>query len=349
MNQSEPTDSIGISLSETELEGYQTIAKSSGIIDLSTRSRICVIGEDRTRFLHGQVTNDIKGLPTWSGSYAALVNGKGKFETDLHVIVLENELLLDFEPDLTEQIIKRLDTYVIADDVEMVDVAPHYGLFHIAGPLALKSVQGVFNNCFDNANDSTVLKTNFDEGEVYLYQHQRFGIPGVDVFAPDAQKEAIYSALCKACADSGGGKVQDTAFNAHRIESGVPRFGIDMDSSNLAPEAGITDRAISYAKGCYIGQEVIARIRTYGKVTKALRGLVLTGEGLPPSKSEIFNEDKKVGYLTSVLDSPKIGSAIALGYVRKECNDIGQSLVVKTPDSSWDATIVELPFEAPER
>jgi len=131
-----------------------------------------------------------------------------------------------------------------------------------------------------------------------------------------------------------------------RIEAGIPRFGADMDETNLAPEAGLESRAISYSKGCYIGQEVIARVRTYGQVAKSLRGLCLPDklEELPHGGQKLFHSGKEVGYITSALASPALQRNIALGYVRRECNEPGSELKVRTSTGEYSARVVALPF-----
>jgi folate-binding protein YgfZ len=132
-----------------------------------------------------------------------------------------------------------------------------------------------------------------------------------------------------------------------RIEAGLPRFGADMDETNLAPEA-LDTRAISYSKGCYIGQEVIARIRTYGQVAKALRGLRLGGDGkeAPAKGAKLFLGEKEVGAITSAVRSPALQAVIALGCVRREANQMGTELLVQMPGGKIPAQIVGLPFQS---
>ncbi len=337
-----PTQAI--KLTSDELGIYHAAHQRVVITDLSSRGRICLIGEDRARFLHGQVTNDIKGLSTWSACYAAVVNHKGKFESDAHILNLENEILIDFEEGLTERVSQRLDSFIIADDVEIVDVAPHYGMLHIAGPQSASVLQKQFPDWKYNADTTAIQKLGGGDDAVYIYRHARFGIDGFDLFLPVASISDVLKQLTDLVQAAEGAIATEPVLEALRIEAGIPRYGKDMDISNLAPEAGIESRAISYAKGCYTGQEVIARIRTYGRVAKALRGMVIDGSELPAPGTEIFNGEKKVGKLTSVLDSPALKRPIAFGYVRKECNDLGQALQLKSDSSETTATIVALPF-----
>ena len=326
------------------LAEHRAFIETAGVIDLSARGRVCLLGADRLRFLHGQVTNDVNKLEVGQGCYAAIISGKGRMQADLNIFRLQDEVLLDFEPGLTATIIERLEKYIIADDVQVVDVDPHYGLLSVQGPKAAEVVarlelgepvpQKALN--FVKVADATL-------GDIYVVNHLRLGSAGFDLFVPVAALGAVADKLVLAAKQSGGCACGWTAFDAARIEAGVPRFGVDMDETNLPPEAGLEAKAVSYNKGCYIGQEVIARIRTYGQVAKALRGLKLSG-GLPSRGDKLVKDGKEVGYITSALHSPKLNEPIALAYVRKECNQPGSALTVRAAAGEITAVVVALPF-----
>src|SRR6266478_4158551 len=302
---------------------HAAVLGAAGAFDLSFRGRICLTGADRVRFLNGQVTNSVKDLCAGEGCYAALVTAKGKLQSDLNIYRLPDELLLDFEPGLTETIIERLEKYVIADDVQMTDVGPLYGLLSVQGPKAEEAVRSlalpgktpVKPMSFNTINDATL-------GEIYVMNRARTGSGGFDLFVPVAALGAVMDKLVAAAKQAGGRACGWQAMEMARIEAGIPRFGVDMDESNLAPEAGIESQAISYAKGCYIGQEVIARIRTHGNVGKTLRRLRLADDlkELPRKGDKLYRDGKEAGYITSAVASPALKANIALGYVRKEAN-----------------------------
>ena len=309
------------SYGSTEAE-YIALTREAGLTDLSFRSRICLLGADREKFLHGQITNDIARLKVGEGTYGALVTAKGKLETDLFAYKLQDELLLDFEAGLTQKITERLSRYIIAEDVQIVDVAPHYSLLSIQGPRAAAMItnSGIIETLPENALNWT--RTASASGDLYVMSNGRYGTAGYDLFVPIADTASVAEKL--------SGFIKPIGLEAceiSRIENGIPRFGVDMDATNLAPEA-LSENAISYAKGCYIGQEVIARIRTYGQVAKALRLLRLPAElqQLPQRTEKFFKNGKEVGFITSATLSPKHGGKIALGYVRKEANAPGDSL-----------------------
>jgi folate-binding protein YgfZ len=338
------------------LAEHTALREIAGVLDLSFRGRICLAGGDRLRFLHGQVTNDVKRLRAGEGCYAALVTAKGKMESDLNIFCLADELLLDFEPELTEKISQRLEKFMVADDVQLVDAAPHYGLLSVQGPKAAGVVRALsWFGVPPSGGAGTELPvtplasikiSHPTLGEIYLTNHARLAATGFDLFIPNASLAAIADQLITAAGHIGGRACGWRAFETARIEAGIPRFGADMDETNLPLECGIESRAVSYRKGCYIGQEIINRVHSFGHVTRELRGLRLAGDlkSLPQRHDKLFHGGKEVGHVTSAVKSPALNASIALGYVRREANQIGTELTVCTAEGESPAQIVALPF-----
>jgi folate-binding protein YgfZ len=343
VNGCEVVEDYGDALAE-----HAALREAAGAFDLSFRGRLCLTGADRVRFLNGQVTNNVKDLRAGEGCYAALVTAKGKLQSDLNIFNLPDELLLDFEPGLSGAVAERLEKFIIADDVQIVDAAVYYGLLSVQGPQAEAAVRGLALSAeipvkpfaFSTARDETL-------GEIYLMNQPRLGTSGFDLFVPMASLGAVLDKLIAAARQCGGRACGWRALETARIEAGIPRFGADMDESNLAPEAGIEGRAISYSKGCYIGQEVIARIRTYGQVARALRGLRLADDlkSLPVKGNKLFHGEKEAGYITSAVASPALKANVAFGYVRREVNEIGTELILRTANGDSAVKIVALPFQ----
>jgi folate-binding protein YgfZ len=329
---------------------YRALGEAAGVLDLSFRGRLCLTGKDRARFLHGQVTNDIARLRPGQGCYAALITAKGKMQSDLYVYCLEEELLLDFEPGLTRQVSERLEKYIIADDVQVVEVGAAYGLLSVQGPAAESVVRALGLAKEIPAQALGFTRIADAAGEILLIHQARLGTVGFDLFVPAAALGSLAEKLVAAAKVSkspGGGRACGwRALEMARIEAGIPRFGADMDDSNIPLEAGLEERAVSFSKGCYIGQEVISRIRTYGQVAKALRRLLLAGdlESLPARGDKLYHEGKEAGYITSATASPKLKANIALGYVRKEAYQIGTELGLRTAGGESAARVAGLPF-----
>jgi folate-binding protein YgfZ len=309
---------------------YRALTEGAAFIDFSNRGRLCLLGDDRQTFINGQVTNNVRDLQVGQGRYAALANAKGKMTSDLNIFILKDEILLDFEPGIADAVKERLEKFIIADDVEIVD-ASSYHLLSVMGPHAAEACKQMERPAPTSPYEIT------EDLCSYFAATPRLGTLGIDIFVPGGWLQRIMNSL----ENAGVKRASFESFDTVRIEQGIPRFGVDMDENTLAPEA-LGENAISYSKGCYIGQEVIARIRTYGQVAKALRGLRFdAAASVPKPGDKIFHDGKEVGWITSAVFSPKLERPIALGYVRKECNAIGARLVV----NDAGAEIVTLPFQ----
>ncbi|MFM2295262.1 MAG: hypothetical protein RLZZ350_1675 [Verrucomicrobiota bacterium] len=317
--------------------------ETAGVLDLSFRSRLCLVGADRARFLHGQVTNDVKKLLPGQGCYAALTTAKGKLQSDLNLFCLADELLLDFELGLTALVTARLENYIVSDDVQLVDAAPHYGLLSVQGPRAAEVVCAL--GLFTKLSDAPFASVKFSDatlGEIYLAHHARLGTSGFDLFVPTNSLGAVADKLIAAAKQLGGKAAGWDALEIARIEAGVPRFGMDMDETNLPQECGLA-RALNFNKGCYIGQEVLNRVNSFGHVTRELRGLRLANDlkTLPARGAKLFAAGKEVGCLTSTIFSPTFQANLALAIVRREANAPGSALTLADGSA---ATVVALPF-----
>ncbi|HWH67786.1 MAG TPA: glycine cleavage T C-terminal barrel domain-containing protein, partial [Candidatus Sulfotelmatobacter sp.] len=328
---------------------YSALRAAAGVLDLSCRSRLCLAGSDRVRFLHGQVTNNAKELRPGEGCYAALVTAKGKLQSDLNVYCLPEELLLDFEPGLTAAVSQRLERYIVADDVQVVDVEPLYGLLTVQGPQAGAVVRGIglFSE-FPSRPFASVRVTDPTLGEIYLMNQPRIGTSGFDLFLPGNALGAVADKLIAAAKAVGGRACGWDAVEIARIEAGIPRFGADMDETNFPQECGIESRAVSYTKGCYIGQEVLNRLHTGGHVNRQLCGLRWAEAlpGLPSKGDKLLRDGKEVGYITSAVISPALNAPIALGYVRRQAAAVGAELRCRSAQGESLAQIVNLPFVA---
>jgi len=329
------------------LAEYSALREVAGVMDLSHRSRVCLAGEDRVRFLNGQVTNNIKTLSPGQGCYAALVTAKGRMESDLHVHCLEDELLLDFEPGLTSKVTERLEKYIVADDVQVVDLKPHYGLVSVQGPKAAAvAARLALSGPLPDTEYHSALITDDAIGELVIVARPRVVVGGFDLYVPTAALGTVMDRLVALVQAVGGRACGWDAFEMARIEAGIPRFGQDMDETNIPLEAGLEQRAVRYNKGCYVGQEVINRIHSVGQVSKALRGLVLPVDldPLPSRGDKLIHEGREVGYVTSSLNSATFKRPIALGYVRREINEPGTLLTLATAAGSPSVKVVAVPF-----
>lgn len=325
---------------------YRRLRETAGLVDLSGRGRLCILGEDRVRFLNGQLTNDIKRLAPGSGCYAAMCSPKGRMEADAMVYRLEDEFLLDLEPGLLPVVSARFQRYIIADDVELADASEAYGCLSVQGPLAGEVLRQAGFGAELPDDRYGVSKRPTDSGDCYVANQPRAGGAGFDMFVPVGGLAGFAEALLPAAEAMGGGLAGWEALEVVRVEDGVPRFGADMDGTTLPPEAGLEDGAISYTKGCYIGQEVMGRLRSRGRVARRLVAFRLEGAGEEPPKpgEAVLRDAKPVGQLTSVVRSPRFGGVIALGYLRREV-PIPVSGLIAGAAGDWKASASGVPLQ----
>jgi folate-binding protein YgfZ len=316
---------VGTSTS-VELDGqYRALREEAGYLRRK-RGIISVRGPDAAEYLQGQLTNDIEALSPGDGCYAALLDRKGHLQGDMRVLRLhEADYWLDLETDPAPAVLKHLRTYSIGREVEMEDVAGRWAVFSVIGPRAaeLTGTDGLgpeHGQRYREWDGTEVLAVATDTG--------------VDLISRADQAEALERKLAAA----GVAPVGDEAAEVVRIESGRPRFGLDMGPEAMPAEAGIVERAVDFEKGCYIGQEPVARLHYRGKPNRTLRGLRLSG---PAASGEPLRlGEKEVGTVGSTCLSPALGT-IALAIVRREAADGDR---VSVGDGEVTAEVAALPF-----
>ena len=284
------------------------------LIDLCDRAKYKATGIDCKRFLNGQLTNDILMLQPGFAMYACALTAKGKLSADLYVAETRDAYFLDAESLLRESLAARLEKYIIADDVTLADVTEQLGLFHLVD--------------LDSPAPERRDLPSFAELEtqgVFLVASDRFGVQGIDVWFPASDSAAIQEILKQS-----PGEAQ--AAENLRIEQGIARWGFELSEMVLPQEAGLADRAISFTKGCYLGQEVISRIKSIGHVNRHLRGLVpADGVLIEPGDKLFHSEDtaKETGYVSSVGRTRKGARTIGLGFIRRGFEVDGTTLQVR--------------------
>ena len=284
------------------------------LLDLSDRAKFIVTGNDRLRFLNGQLTNDVLSVRPGSAIYACALTAKGKLSADLFVTAAQESLFLDTESVLRESLAARLEKYIIADDVTLEDVTDAFGLFHLVG-----------QELGDAGSPVPASLGLLEETDTLLAASARFGVRGVDLWFPVNQAASVLERLQQSPVNSEEG-------DNFRIEQGIARWGNELSQDVIPNEAGLDKRAINYTKGCYLGQEVISRIKSVGHVNRHLCGLVpAAGIGLLIG-DKLFSDlesKKEIGFITSIGWSRSLDRAIALGYVRRGFEAPGSTLQVR--------------------
>lgn len=327
---------------------YEAVRNKVGIIDMSDRGKLRLSGKEHLKFLQGMLTNDVLKLQEGKGMYAAVLTVKGRMLSDMHVYKEPESVLLDLEPGLNEKVAELLKKFRLSYKAQIDDITDDLGLISIQGPNAGKLVSSLSGVDVSGLEELSHKRAHVDAAELLIVRINRTGEEGFDVYAPSDSVEDVWSGLMENGKDLGVKPVGYDAYNTLRIEAGIPIYGADMDEETIPIEAGIW-HALSFEKGCYVGQEVVARIKWRGHVNRHLVGLIMKGEDLPGSGDEIFAGEKKIGKVTSSVFSPVLGRPVALGYIRREFKGPGAEVIIKVKgELSEKARVSELPLYSRE-
>jgi tRNA-modifying protein YgfZ len=288
------------------MRGYEALREAAAWLDLSGRGRIRAAGEDRVRLLHAMTTNHIQQLAPGGGCYTFFLNAQGRVLADAVILALKDALLIDTEPETRGFVLAHLDKYIIADDVTLEDITDDTVEIGIEGPAS----RGVFDK----------LNPQDDRAVVPL---STTGQPGFSIIAPARAMEA----LIREVEAAGAAPADAEAARVVRLERGHPRYGEDITDRHIPHETQVLP-AVHFNKGCYLGQEVVERVRSRGGVHRFLVPLEVEGEQALAAGSKIFAEGKEVGEITTAAYSPALRQVAALAYVRLNEIPSGAELTV---------------------
>lgn len=297
----------------------------AGLIDLSAaRGRIQVSGSEATMFLNGLITNDVKNLPQNQWMPAVFPTVQGRLIGAVRVIRgSDPAFLIDTETASHDEVLKTVSKFTLAGDFKVSDVTAETALLTLQGQGAAEILQNVFGEAGSGLPQNGVVQTTWQNVPVTIIRASHTGEDGFDIFIDSSRKAELQQALEDASAQPIG---EDT-LEILRVEAGIARFGRDMDETNVVPETNLDD-AVSYTKGCYVGQEIIVRIKHRGHPAKKLTGLRFETDQQVETGAAIFSkENQEIGRVTSAVVSPRRGS-IGLGYVRYEYLAEGTRVVV---------------------
>ncbi len=287
--------------------------------DLSARTKLRISGADRIRFLNGQTTNDVRKASAAVAQESCILNAKGHLEAHLFLLAEEAAIFCDAAPELRETLPARLDRYIIADDVTVEDVSEQFALFH-----------------FLEAAPPSIA------GERFRVRAMRLGVEGDDLWLDRNAAEGARE-VWRA---NGWEELSDEAWEARRIENGLPRWGRELGPDILPPEANLAARAIDYLKGCYIGQETISRMKMSGQMRQTLCGLRAENGAPLQVNDELRVGEKAVGKITSAVVLERLGGPVALALIKRGFNAPGTDL---TTSSGAKVVVQALPFVAEKR
>ena len=318
---------------------HQAVRQRVGIVELSHRSRLRLTGEDRATFLHRIISNDVEGLEAGQGNYATLLTNRGKIIADMHVYVREEAIYLETAPETKETLFKELDKYIIADDVVLEDVTAKVGSIGIYGAESPTLVQAVVGLQRVPASTHENSACEVDGRWVMSARTGESGEVGYQLWTAADSLEWLWERLMTHdVVPIGLG-----ALESLRIEAGTPRYGAELTNAVIPLEAEL-EHAIDFEKGCYIGQEIVARMKYRGHPNRLLRGIEIDAAEPPQQHTPVFSGDKEVGWITSAVYSPTLEKQIAIGYVRMAVTEAGSRVQLETSEGRVNGTIRILPF-----
>ena len=321
--------------------GYAAVRDGgAGLIDLSARGRILIGGSEAVMFLNGLVTNDMKTLAPNTWMPAVFPNVQGRLLAAVRVIHRDDGFLIDTEVATRDTVVKLLNRFTLAGDFRLADLTENTAQLSIQGAQAPQIMAAVLGEASSNLGRGAVAGVDWLGKQITTIRATHTAEDGFDLFVDAPEAGELRGAFVKAGAEPLGSDVLETL----RIEAGLARYGIDMDETSVVTETNLDD-AVSFTKGCYIGQEIIARIKYRGHVAKKLVGLMLAGEASLESGAKIFSvDDKEIGRVTSATFSPRLHRTVALGYVKYDYLAPGTSVKVDSSGTKFVASVAELPF-----
>lgn len=350
------------SYGEMEAE-YAALRKGVALMDTSQRGVVLITGKDRLSFLNKLLTNDLLKLAPGQGLYSFLLQRTGRILFDLNVLHEAEATLLEVDIRLTKTLVEELERYHFSEDVHIMDAAEQLGHLTLLGPGAESLLEKLVDGSGVSGGGGVGgLNDQLRHGRrtlahtaLTIFRHDQAGVPGYELIVPRDSLVTVWQVLTEAgnghepdVANGGGGvrAIGWSAFNTARIEAGTPLFGIDLTDTTLPLETGpLYLRAVSLKKGCYVGQEIVARMHTRQSAARLFVGLRVKSAKLPFAGTGIFTEAEQVGMITSSCMSPMLGfTPVAMGYVRKECAAPGHAMETLAEGERTGVEVTPLPF-----
>lgn len=327
---------IPFSYSDPE-EEYWTIKKTVGLADMSSLGRLRITGKDRISFLNGLLTNDVSQLKENSGQHTALLNSKARVLADLHLYAQADGFLVDTGESPASHVKEILDRFIITEDVQIHDATSDLVQMTVQGPRSSEAVRQVLGA------EAHGLK-QFEQtalGPSTIIARDRTGQSGYDIVLPVLEADPVWHGFLLNGAEIGLNPVGSRALEILRLEAGYPKYAADMDENTIVLEAGFKD-ALNFSKGCYLGQEVVARATHIGRVNKQLVGLEVETKGTIPPRSRLMSDGKEAGFITSSAFSPGLGKVASLGYASREFAKEGTKMMVQSGETNFTAVVTKI-------
>ncbi len=319
---------------------YEALRYAAGALDLCFLGKLRVTGRDRIRYLNNMLSNDITRVAPGSGCYAALLTRQGMMESDLWVHVFADEVWLECPPSAAARVHETLKKHVVSEVVNLEAVDDSFGLLSLQGPRAIEFMGRTLGADVRELRPLDHLVLTRGAGTWSVVRHDRTGFDGFDLWLPPADLRVVWQLWLDFGIPQPAGFI---ALNWSRTEAGIPWYGIDMDEKTLPMEMGL-DAAISMTKGCYRGQEIVARIVHRGHLDRRLGGISVDSAEPPIKGAEVRSQDARIGEVTSATVSPRLGKPLSLAVLKTAFLQPGTSVEVDCAGSLRAGTIVALPL-----
>ncbi len=340
---------------------HTAVRQAVGLSDLSHRGKIRVTGEDRVKWLQSVIGNDILPLQPGQGRYSSLLTHKGKMLSYFRVYLQTDAVMLEDVGEIGETTFQALRKFLLyGTKAKMENCGENWGLLLVSGPKATALLRSAFGvdagtlNLLDFLTADIPLSYSSSppggegggEGsrQALLIKTEETGEQDYEVLLPVDGLVAAWERLMEAGAPHGIKPIGSQAREALRMEAGLPKAGVDLNEEIVPPEANLEGKAFSLTKGCYPGQEVVARMDTYGSVRRRLVGLILRENVIPSKGAKLFSGDREVGWVSSATRSPQLRSVIAFGFPLRDFAKPDTGLTVEVEGTRVPATVCPLPF-----
>ena len=319
------------------IEEYWAVKKAAGIADISNAGRLRITGKDRVSFLNGLLTSDVADLREDGGQHSALLNPKARILADLYLYGQPDGILVDTGDSPASKVKDALDRFVITEDVQIRDATRDLVQITIQGPSSGQAIGEALGVELEGLKPlgHKIL------GPSTIVSRDRSGQGGYDIILPNEEAEAVWNGFLLKTGDMGVRPIGSKAMEMLRLEAGYPRYGIDIDDNTIVLEAGFRD-AISFTKGCYMGQEVVARATHIGRVNKQLVRLEIEARDPPSARSKLKSNDVEAGFITSAAFSPGLGKVACLAYANRDFAKEGARLAVEQEDGPISAVVTKV-------
>jgi aminomethyltransferase len=325
--------------------GYSAVRNAVGIMDLSSRGKIRVTGEDRVKWLQSIISNDILPLTPGQGIYSTFLTHKGKIIAYFRVYQLGDALMLEDIGETGDTTFATLRKFLLfGTKAKMDNCGETWGLLLISGPKALELIRSTFGTDLSSLKPLSFEKLEIDGHPALLIRSEETGETDIEILIPSGGLRSAWERLWTAGDSMGLQPFGTHALETLRVEAGLPKMGPDLNENIVPPEANLEGKSFSLSKGCYPGQEVVARMDTYGSVRRRLVGLTLSESAVPLSGAKVYSGDREVGWVSSAVLSPLLGKAIAFAFPLRDFSKPGTDLEVDTEGRRVTATVQELPF-----